>query len=745
MLVVLLPVWAALALRARSRRQRASALLALVAGLLLGSSSAALHQARLHPGEIEDIAGDRRVVGAEVLLTGDPRQQSARPDGAEPDWWANGRLFQVRTRGTVHDIRVPVVVTGHELADAEHGQRLRAMARAGPAWSPQSQSMSLHLVSSVEVVSGPGPVARATNAVRRALREAVASLPPDAAGLLLGLAVGDESLIPPSLEDAMLMTGLTHLTAVSGANTSLVAGLALLTATSLGLRWRARVIVATAVLTAYVALVRPQPSVLRAAAMGGVALLALSTGGRRSASAALLVASGVLLLSLPQLALSIGFALSVAATAGLVLVAPHLAEQLGRWPRTARVPASLRVALAVAVAAHLATMPLVALMGNGLSLVAIPANLAVAPLVPVATILGLAAAVVAVPLPAAATVIAQVAAPVTGLIAVVARGAAGVPGAVVDVPGGVQPALLVALCVAGVIVQIVRGRPARASPLVVVPAAMALVVALLARGVADRGWPPHGWLVLACDVGQGDALVLRRPGASDALLVDAGPDPQAAVACLRDAGIRRAVVLITHYHADHISGLGEVLAGVRVAAILATPVADPEAGAAQVQALAGRARVPIRHLRRGDRAAIAGVDLEVLWPVAAAADSPNDASVVTVVSIPDPDMPAGGLRVLLTGDIEPPAQAELMRGPPVAADVVKVPHHGSRYLADGFAGWCHARIALISVGSPNDYGHPTQEALAAFGTRGVTVGRTDQDGALAVVGSGSGARLVTQR
>ena len=193
----------------------------------------------------------------------------------------------------------------------------------------------------------------------------------------------------------MVRAGLAHLTAVSGSNTSLVVAIAMAAVAGLGLGWRVRVVTCLAVLSAYVMLVRPQPSVLRAAAMGVVALVALSAGGRRRGPPALLASALVLLLVLPQFALSLGFALSFAATAGLLVVGPPIADRLGRWPISSWMPEPLRAALAVAAAAHLATLPLAILMGNGASLVALPANVLVTPLVPFATVLGLAAALVA--------------------------------------------------------------------------------------------------------------------------------------------------------------------------------------------------------------------------------------------------------------------------------------------------------------------------------------------------------------
>jgi competence protein ComEC len=214
-------------------------------------------------------------------------------------------------------------------------------------------------------------------------------------------------------------------------------------------------------------------------------------------------------------------------------------------------------------------------------------------------------------------------------------------------------------------------------------------------------------------------------------------------ACVRDAGVRRVVVLLTHFHADHIDGLADVLHSVEVDAILTSPVPEPPQGAHAVLTEAAAAGVPIRTLRAGARLAVAGIALQVLWPARAIDESPaNNASVVLLATVPA----ARPLRVLMTGDIEPEAQAAVMgRGRPPALDVVKVPHHGSRYQLPGFARWASARIALVCVGRGNDYGHPSATTLLQYRAAGSLVGRTDEQGALAVVLRGGAPALAVER
>lgn len=739
-----------LGLRVAARPHRHRAGRAVVAGLVvagtgLGLGVGSVHLARLQAGPLAEVAAHEAVVRATVQVTGDPRMHQPAADGGRvpaPTWSVPARLTAMTVRGHSTRVQVPVLLRGAAVAHLRYGSLVALMGRAQPTWAPAEHALVLRVLGRPEERAPPGSVARITTAIRADFRAACAGLPADAGALLLGLAVGDESTLPASLDEAMLRSGLSHLTAVSGSNTSLVAGLALGLVAGLGLGWRSRILVAGLALAGYVALVRPQPSVLRAAAMGTVALVALGVGGRRRGAPALLVAVLVLLVLLPQMAVSVGFALSVAATAGLLLVGPGLAERLGRWRATRWAPEPLRAALAVAAAAHLATLPLALLMGNGASLVALPANVVVTPLVPVATVVGLAAALLAPLVPPVAVVLAHVASPATALIAIVARAGAAVPGGVIPVPGGAGPALVAAGLLSGTAVLAARGwRPWR-DRRVQLGLAVVLGLMVLVRGARDARWPPPDWLVLACDVGQGDGLLIRAAGAAEALLVDTGPDPAAIGRCVRDTGLDAVTVLLSHFHADHVDGLPGVVAALPVVTILTTPVLEPPDGVGLVLRTARSAGIAVRSVRAGDHLQAAGLDLQVLWPAREMAQSPaNNGSVVSLVTVPG----TSPLRVLVTGDVEPEAQAAVMGRPGPAADVVKVPHHGSRYQDPGFAAWSGADIALISVGAGNDYGHPSGATLAQYADAAAVIGRSDRQGALAVTMVAGRPQLWVQR
>jgi competence protein ComEC len=285
------------------------------------------------------------------------------------------------------------------------------------------------------------------------LRAACGRLPPDERGLVPGLVVGDVSRMPPSLTDAFRTSGLTHLNAVSGENCAVVLGAVVFAARRSGLGRRQRLVLCAVALAAFVVLARPSPSVLRAAVMGAATLTAAALGRRPQPLALLSLAVLVLVLVDPFLSRQVGFALSVAATAAIVLAAPALTRTLSR-----SLPRPLAAAIAVSVAAQLACTPLLVAVFGQLTPWAIPANLAAAPAVPPATVLGVLAAVVAVPLPPVASLLAWAAAVPAAWLALVARGFASMPGSGLHGPTGL-PGLLLVTSVAVVAALAWRVRP----------------------------------------------------------------------------------------------------------------------------------------------------------------------------------------------------------------------------------------------------------------------------------------------
>lgn len=709
----------------RGAATRQVALLAVMACLVgLGALLAGQGRvAALAAGPVVQAAADRALVDVRLAIGGDPLPL-ARPEGA-PAWMAERVRVQavVRTITRVRDARSPpvgvdtpvLVLAPATWAGLRPGDEVVTQGRLRLPDRPRSTAALLDVSHAPEVVAHRAVPLGWGERPRQALREAVGGLSPEPAGLLPSLVVGDESLLADRTREQLRVTGLAHLTAVSGANVAIVVGAVVLAARWAGLRGHALPALGLLAVGGFVLLARPEPSVVRASVMGAVVVLGLVTGRRGSGLAPLAVAVCVLVLADPWLARSIGFALSCAATAGIVVLARPWARAAAHW-----MPRPLAAALAVPLAAQLACTPLLVGLSGQLSLSALPANLLAAPAVPPATVLGVAAAAVGVAVPALAHLLAAVAMVPSGWIVLVAQACAALAGTVVEWTWGVPLAAAMSVGLIVVTPTVLR------SPVASVAVCAALVVLLL-RPVG--GWPPPGWLMVACDVGQGDALVLRA-GDGDAVVVDAGADPDAVDRCLDDLGVHRIPVLvISHFDADHSAGVSGVGRGRSVSEVLVTVLDEPPDQAARVVAWASEQGVRVTRAVHGRSDTHGQVTWQVIWPerIIRGIGSPtNQASIVLRATV-------GGVSVLLTGDIEPAAQRALSARSDLDVDVLKVPHHGSSDQDPAFLRATSPAVAIISVGRDNPYGQPGQPTLDLLDSLHAVVARTDTDGDVAVV------------
>ena len=688
-------------------RRGSRAVLAAALVFVAVAAGALLREAQVEGDPVSELAAVGAAVEAELLVTSDPRPtRSGFGDGVV----LRGTVVRVTGRGATHELRSPVLVLADESwSGVPLGARVRLTGRLGepgPGGEPLAALVSA--AGDPEVVAAPDVWWRGAGAVRAALRDTVAHRPDAQRALVPALVVGDDARVDDELAEEFRTTGLTHLLAVSGTNLTLVVGFLLVTGRWCGVRGRGHYVVGGLGIVGFVLLARTEPSVVRAAAMGTVALVGMGVDGRRRGPRALGVAVVALLLVDPALAMSVGFALSVVATGGILVLGPGLRDALGRW-----LPRWLAEAVAVPLAAQLACTPLVAAISGQVSLVAVGANLAVAPVIGPATVLGLAGGLAGLVWEPAGRLLGTLAGwCVAWLVTVAERGAA-LPAAAIG--WGTGAAALILLTALVVVLALLLPRVLR-GPVGGLACCTVLVVAVMVRPPVP-GWPPQGWVLVACDVGQGDALVLRA-GAATGVVVDAGPEPRLVDGCLDRLRITRVPLLVlTHPHADHVDGQAGVRSGRAVDRIETTGVA------------------PYAETR-----VVGDVALQVLWPPPGlTASNPNDASVVLLAQV-------AGARMLLTGDVEPGSQAAIERAwPGLTADVVKVPHHGSRYQDLDWLVGLGARVALVSAGADNDYGHPAGSTLDPLADTGATVLRTDLDGDLAVTVREGELGVVTSR
>jgi competence protein ComEC len=613
------------------------------------------------------------------------------------------------------------------------------------------------------IVAAP-PVS--VDAGRRLAGDALrAALPEPEAGLAAGILIGLRERVDRDLAADFTTAGASHVVAISGWNIALVAGL--VAGLLRGRGTRARLVLMILAIGAYTVAAGGSASVLRAAVMAGVVLVARASGRGGRAAAALGWAAALLLVVDPRLIADAGFELSVVATAGLLA----WASPLTRWLDGAlggRIPGWLAESLGVSLAAQAATLPIVLGAFGRLSLIAPLVNLAVVPLVPLAMAAGVLAMAGGIAVLAGAP---QMVATVLGLpawlsltlmVGIVRAGAAA-PLASIDVPPEIAgtAGVLAAVALGAVVAARRRARTAdhpdeatttleasQRTPARQLKAARRVSLAVAALGLVATTTLALGGVAVAermdrastltvLDVGQGDAILLQSVRGTR-MLVDGGPDPDRLLVALDEripAWDRRLdVVVLTHPHEDHVAGLAVLLRRYTIGRVLEPGMHGPGPGwAAWDAALAGR-RPPRATIGTGGHLQLDEIGLTVLWPDAGAVpiDPPDTGTGINNVSIVLLGQ-VGARRFLLAGDIEQGIDPILLgRGLP-RVDVLKVAHHGSATAStQAFLDAVRPSVAIASAGAGNPYGHPAPSTLARLREHGARVYHTDKDGTVEI-------------
>lgn len=540
-------------------------------------------------------------------------------------------------------------------------------------------------------------------------------LPGDGGKLLPGLAVGDTTLVDDALTERMTDASLSHLTAVSGANCALVVGAVLGFLALCGApRW-VRVGGSLVALGGFVVLVTPEPSVVRAAVMAAIVLVCHGLGRRSFGAPVLFLAVCVCLLVDPWLSREFGFALSVGATAGLLFLAGPLTALLRRV-----MPTALAAAVALPLAAQLACQPIIVLLDPSIPLWGIPANMLAAPAAPVVTILGMASCLLLPVLPPVATVLGALAWLPSQWIAGVASATDAAP--LARLPGAPGLAGVISATVVLVLVAVLAGSRSsvvrRGVAVALVTSVCGYLAVIGGARVGELWTRPADWSVAMCDVGQGDAVLVRS--GEHVALVDTGPDPEALDRCLTDLGIGRIDLLVlSHFDADHIGGVPAVVG--RAEEVLHQTAREADERALISALIDGGSRATATSA--GFRGTLGRVPWRILWPPPEPTPyTGNDGSVVIEFG--------GTVDAVFLGDLGADSELALLADGTVGTDyaIVKFAHHGS---ADQYAPLYErisATLALVSCGIDNDYGHPTKSALALLAHTGTAIARSDLQG-----------------
>jgi len=527
------------------------------------------------------------------------------------------------------------------------------------------------------------------------------------------------------------------LSAVSGANCAIVlAGVALLL-NLLPVKRIIRLALSFGAIVLYLGLVGTEPSVLRASVMVAVVLVGWSLGRRVHPLDAISLSIILLLLYQPALSLDYGFALSVLATLGLLVLAPRLVEHFEK-----KMPTWLAVVLSVSVAAQIACLPVLLVLQPKLPLYSVLANILAEPLVAPITVLGLISCLISPLVPSLAGALSYLASLFSSCIVYIGHSLASAPSASINWYEGTLGIAMAIVITGSVWIYLLSKQKMarRVAGGVAALVALSFVTQTSSFALQRGNFYSGKYTLINCDVGQGDALIIRSEG--KVAVVDVGREDPAIDSCLRDLNISKIDLLIlTHFDMDHVGGVVGAVSGRTVSKAMVTSFVDTRPGADFVQNVLDAQGIETIKAEKDMTGTLGAFSWQVLSPHRGApeAEDSNDGSVsmlwidTQMVLYTLADL---GERAQLRIGAE--SSQLLTRSYGSRIVVVKVAHHGSGDQAPEFYEAIRPDLALVSVGQHNSYGHPTDRTLKLLDRVGAQVLRTDEMGALGVLEEPSG-------
>lgn len=701
--------------------------LLLLCCITLGLASFSIQYSASRPSELVKSVQSFEKVNAEFKILDEPKKFST-----SVNYWASVQLLNAQ----IGDRQLSFAAKGQlrggeEIGQLQRGGVYRCQLSLSPTPMGERAGFKARCGKALELVDSPEPANQIILGLRSAFLNNLNGVDSDSSGLVAGLAIGDVSRISPELQQEMKLVSLTHLTAVSGANCAIVLAMFYFVVRRLGGgRW-VRLGVGLGALCGYVLLVGAQPSVLRAAVMAGAVLIGISLGRKSTPMNALALSVIVLLVADPWLAVDFGFALSVAATMGLLVLTEPIALKLEQ-----RIPKPIAIAVGVAIAAQIFCLPILLQLQSGLATYSLPANIIASPLVAPVTILGIVACLLAWVLPGLAGALTYFASCFTWLITQIVHGFANANNTTLSWPVGSLGTALAILVVLGFALWL-KSEPTKLRNLGIVILMVIFTSSLGSIGfnlVKSSQWPLRNWSVVSCDVGQGDSTVIQSQGM--VAVIDVGRDDRLVDDCLQRLEISRIDLLVlTHFDMDHIGGLRGAIGGREVGLAMVSPFKDERWGATGTNLYLAKTGVPLVQVEKGMQGKLGDIAWQVLAPNrnAAEAEDSNDASIVMLWK-------ATEFNILTMADVGEKGQMRLARDRKWWSDsqihrvplILKVSHHGSADQFHELIEELKPDLSLISAGQNNSYGHPTQRTLSLLASTGSSIYRTDELGSISV-------------